>query len=80
MAQDTTKAMAKLNIEDGNSGSSSSLDEVGQFPKVQGGGSLMLAWQVRGKKALVIGGGEVRFVPFFRLAPPFICLRFTAHY
>ncbi|KAJ2900247.1 putative Siroheme biosynthesis protein MET8 [Zalerion maritima] len=30
-----------------------------EFPEVQGGGSLMLAWQVRGKKVLVIGGGEV---------------------
>ena len=32
------------------------------FPPVQGGGSLMLAWQVKGKKVLVVGGGEVRFV------------------
>jgi precorrin-2 dehydrogenase/sirohydrochlorin ferrochelatase len=30
------------------------------FPAVEGGGSLILAWQVRGKKVLVIGGGEVR--------------------
>lgn len=30
-----------------------------KFPEVQGGGSLMLAWQVRNKKVLVIGGGEV---------------------
>ena len=29
------------------------------FPEVQGGGSLILAWQVRNKKVLVIGGGEV---------------------
>ena len=29
------------------------------YPKVQGGGSLMLAWQVKGRKVLVIGGGEV---------------------
>ncbi|EMC96390.1 hypothetical protein BAUCODRAFT_122397 [Baudoinia panamericana UAMH 10762] len=29
------------------------------FPGVQGGGSLILAWQVRNKKVLVIGGGEV---------------------
>ncbi|ROW01161.1 hypothetical protein VSDG_02917 [Cytospora chrysosperma] len=29
------------------------------FPKVQGGGSLILAWQIRGKNVLVIGGGEV---------------------
>lgn len=29
------------------------------FPVVEGGGSLMLAWQVRNKKVLVVGGGEV---------------------
>ena len=29
-----------------------------KFPEVQPGGSLMLAWQVKGKKVLVIGGGE----------------------
>jgi precorrin-2 dehydrogenase/sirohydrochlorin ferrochelatase len=32
-----------------------------QFPEVKGGGSLILAWQVRNKKVLVIGGGEVSF-------------------
>ncbi|KAI2633529.1 siroheme synthase middle domains-like protein [Hypomontagnella submonticulosa] len=30
-----------------------------QFPKVQGGGSLILAWQVKNKHVLVVGGGEV---------------------
>jgi len=30
-----------------------------QFPEVQGGGSLILAWQVKNKKVLVVGGGEV---------------------
>ncbi|KAI9681597.1 MAG: Bifunctional dehydrogenase and ferrochelatase [Trizodia sp. TS-e1964] len=29
------------------------------FPKIEGGGSLMLAWQIRGKRVLVVGGGEV---------------------
>ncbi|KAF2668133.1 siroheme synthase domain-containing protein [Microthyrium microscopicum] len=29
------------------------------FPKIQGGGSLILAWQVRGRPILVIGGGDV---------------------
>lgn len=29
------------------------------FPKVQGGGSLILAWQIKGKKVVVVGGGEV---------------------
>ena len=29
------------------------------FPKVQGGGSLILAWQIRNKHVLVVGGGEV---------------------
>ncbi|KAK4553782.1 Bifunctional dehydrogenase and ferrochelatase [Recurvomyces mirabilis] len=30
-----------------------------EFPEVEGGGSLILAWQVKNKKVLVIGGGEV---------------------
>jgi len=30
-----------------------------EFPEVKGGGSLILAWQVKNKKVLVIGGGEV---------------------
>ncbi|KAF2232545.1 siroheme synthase middle domains-like protein [Viridothelium virens] len=30
-----------------------------RFPEIQGGGSLILAWQVRGKRVLVVGGGEV---------------------
>lgn len=29
------------------------------FPAVQPGGSLILAWQIKGKKVLVVGGGEV---------------------
>ncbi|KAI1340245.1 putative siroheme synthase Met8 [Xylariaceae sp. FL0016] len=30
-----------------------------KFPNVQGGGSLILAWQIRNKTVLVVGGGEV---------------------
>ena len=30
-----------------------------RFPEVQGGGSLILAWQVKNKKVVVVGGGEV---------------------
>ncbi|OJJ47059.1 hypothetical protein ASPZODRAFT_131991 [Penicilliopsis zonata CBS 506.65] len=30
-----------------------------KFPEVQGGGSLILAWQIRDKHVLVVGGGEV---------------------
>ncbi|KAK5135661.1 hypothetical protein LTR08_004962 [Meristemomyces frigidus] len=30
-----------------------------KFPEIEGGGSLILAWQVRNKKVLVVGGGEV---------------------
>ncbi|KAI9830597.1 MAG: Bifunctional dehydrogenase and ferrochelatase [Phylliscum demangeonii] len=30
-----------------------------KYPTVQGGGSLMLAWQVKNKRILVVGGGEV---------------------
>jgi precorrin-2 dehydrogenase/sirohydrochlorin ferrochelatase len=28
------------------------------FPEIQGGGSLILAWQIKNKNVLVIGGGE----------------------
>jgi len=31
-----------------------------EFPEIQGGGSLILAWQIRNKRVLVVGGGEVR--------------------
>jgi hypothetical protein len=31
----------------------------GQYPEIQGGGSLILAWQVKNKNVLVIGGGDV---------------------
>lgn len=34
-----------------------------KFPEVQPGGSLILAWQVKDKKVLVVGGGEVRTKP-----------------
>jgi precorrin-2 dehydrogenase/sirohydrochlorin ferrochelatase len=30
-----------------------------KFPEVKGGGSLILAWQIRNKRVLVVGGGEV---------------------
>ena len=32
---------------------------MGKFEEIEGGGSLILAWQVRNKKVLVVGGGEV---------------------
>ena len=32
-----------------------------QFPDVQGGGSLILAYQIRDKRVLVVGGGEVSY-------------------
>jgi precorrin-2 dehydrogenase/sirohydrochlorin ferrochelatase len=35
-----------------------------KFPQVQPGGSLILAWQIKGKKVLVVGGGEVRQTTF----------------
>lgn len=34
-------------------------DMADLFPAIQGGGSLILAWQVRNKRVLVVGGGEV---------------------
>jgi precorrin-2 dehydrogenase/sirohydrochlorin ferrochelatase len=33
---------------------------MSKFPEVQGGGSLIIAWQIRDKHVLVVGGGEVR--------------------
>jgi hypothetical protein len=33
------------------------------FPPVQPGGSLILAWQVKDKKVLIVGGGEVSIFP-----------------
>lgn len=40
------------------------MSEKEEFPEVQGGGSLILAWQIKGKKVLVVGGGEVSFSPW----------------
>jgi len=34
------------------------------FPSVQGGGSLILAWQIRNKRVLIVGGGEVGSNPY----------------
>ncbi|KUI61576.1 Siroheme biosynthesis protein met8 [Cytospora mali] len=34
-------------------------EQESEFPEVQGGGSLILAWQIKNKKVLVVGGGEV---------------------
>ena len=30
-----------------------------EYPAVQGGGSLILAWQIRNKQVLIVGGGDV---------------------
>lgn len=30
------------------------------YPKIEGGGSLLLAWRIKNKHVLVVGGGEVR--------------------
>ncbi len=38
---------------------SDNVGNVTKFPKVQGGGSLILAWQIKNKHVLVVGGGEV---------------------
>lgn len=32
-----------------------------EYPAIEGGGSLILAWQIKNKKVLVVGGGEVGF-------------------
>lgn len=34
-------------------------DHTDSFPAVEGGGSLILAWQIKHKNVLVVGGGEV---------------------
>lgn len=34
------------------------------FPQVQPGGSLILAWRIKDKNVLVVGGGEVRLFAF----------------
>ena len=31
----------------------------GPYPEIQGGGSILLAWQIRNKRVLIVGGGEV---------------------
>ena len=31
---------------------------IDQFPAIEGGGSLILAWQIKNKRVLVVGGGE----------------------
>jgi siroheme synthase (precorrin-2 oxidase/ferrochelatase) len=33
------------------------------FPEIQRGGSLILAWQIKNKNVLVVGGGEVSHRP-----------------
>jgi hypothetical protein len=35
-------------------------DKMGEqeFAEIEGGGSLILAWQIRNKRVLVVGGGE----------------------
>jgi siroheme synthase (precorrin-2 oxidase/ferrochelatase) len=43
-----------------------------QFPEVQGGGSLILAWQVRNKHVLVVGGGEVSPQAALKQLGPFL--------
>lgn len=40
-------------------------EKTEEFPKVQGGGSLILAWQIKGKKVLIVGGGEVSYITKF---------------
>lgn len=41
--------------------------EMGEekFKEVQGGGSLILAWQIRNKRVLVVGGGEASLSIFY---------------
>ncbi|KAJ5081291.1 hypothetical protein NUU61_009555, partial [Penicillium alfredii] len=43
----------------GRSQSPLPLRNMAKFPEVQGGGSLIVAWQAKNKQVLVVGGGEV---------------------
>ncbi len=36
--------------------------ESEKYPKVEGGGSLLLAWRIKNKHVLVVGGGEVCYL------------------
>jgi hypothetical protein len=38
-----------------------------RFPEIQGGGSLILAWQIKNKNVIVIGGGEVSRVRIHKM-------------
>lgn len=33
-----------------------------EFPEIEGGGSLILAWQIKNRKVIVVGGGEVSYL------------------
>lgn len=46
-----------------------------KFPEIQGGGSLILAWQIKNKNVLVVGGGEVSTWNHMDKAPSNIDLR-----
>lgn len=34
-------------------------NESAEYPRIHPGGSLILAWQLKGKKVLIVGGGQV---------------------
>lgn len=41
-----------------------------KYPEIQGGGSLIVAWQVKNKHVLVVGGGEVSSTEIIPLPAP----------
>lgn len=55
--------MLEILVHPENNLSNFTIVEMGdeKFPEVEGGGSLILAWQIRNKRVLVVGGGEVSF-------------------
>lgn len=34
-------------------------DEADRYPRICPGGGLLIAWQLKGKKVLIVGGGPV---------------------
>ncbi|KAF5964737.1 siroheme synthase [Fusarium coicis] len=58
-ASSTPSSESSSSSASASSSSSASVAMAKTYPPVQPGGSLILAWQIKHKKVLVVGGGEV---------------------